>query len=206
MKIWISMFAIAALTSLVCVLLVATKGSSDEGIARTRTAVSVAPPKMERVRATADPWRTEANVEQSRADEPTGSAVEAATAPPPAPSTDAIRDRMGEIFASERLDEGWDGAELARLEKALPALLPPGSRIDRVECRSTMCRIESTHAGLDAFVDFARAAFSRETRVNEGPFFASVSAPPVAGQPVSTVAFIARKGHILPMPERIAAQ
>jgi hypothetical protein len=204
MKSWITAISIAVLTSLVCALLVATNETSRGGEGDSPTP-SLARPATATERATFAPSRDEASPSNDEASSPSAPAAPAPPpAAPPSPSSDEVRDQIGGSFKSERVDTSWDGVELARLEKALPALLPTGSQITRVECRSTMCRIESSHASVDQFTEFARSAFLMEKRVNEGPFFASVTAPPVAGQPVTTVAYIARKGHILPMPERIA--
>lgn len=206
MKSWITAISIAVLTSLVCALLVATNEESPSSDG-DRAAAPLARPDLARQRSASVSSDAEAAARDD--DAPSGEpgaqlSAPASPASPPAPSSDEVRDQIGSSFKSERVDTAWDGAELARLEKALPALLPAGSQINRVECRATMCRIESTHPSIDRFADFARAAFMMENRVNEGPFFASVTAPPVQGQPVTTVAFIARRGHILPMPERIA--
>jgi hypothetical protein len=207
MKSWITAISIAVLTSLVCALLVATNEESPGGDG-DRAAAPLARPAKERSASVSSGAQAVARDDDASPGEPaappSSQASQASQASPPAPSSDEVRDQIGGSFKSERVDTSWDGVELARLEKALPALLPAGSQINRVECRATMCRIESTHPSIDRFADFARAAFMMENRVNEGPFFASVTAPPVAGQPVTTVAYIARKGHILPMPERIA--
>jgi hypothetical protein len=202
-KSWIIALSIAVLTSLVCALIVATGDGPETSGASTSSVASARPP-----------GRSHFPAELARRDDPSSDPAPSATpevggtappaSPPPAQTAETARDHIAEVFTGERLDGSWDGAELARLEKALPTILPTGSQITRVECRSTMCRIESSHPSVDQFAEFARSAFLKETRVNEGPFFASVTSPVVAGQPVTTVAYIARKGHILPMPERIA--
>lgn len=205
MKSWITVLGIATLTAIVCALIVATSEGPDDPTPQPAQAgvqvrrLSDSPPR--------EPARADAADSASRAApaaEPADD--EAAPAAPPQPSPAAMRDRIGVAFDAERVDTAWNSGELARLEKVIPALLPPGSQIRRVECHSTMCRIESSHAGLDQFGDFVQRAFmSGASRVNQSGFFAGLLADPQPGQPLLTVAYLARKGHALPMPDRLAA-
>ena len=204
MKSWITVLGIATLTAIVCALIVATSEGPDDPTPQPAQAgvqvrrLSDSPPREPARQAASD------SASAPTADEP--AAPEAAAAAPPQPSPAAMRDRIGTAFEAERVDTAWNSGELARLEKAIPALLPPGSQIRRVECHSTMCRIESSHAGLDQFGDFVQRAFmSGAGRVNQSGFFAGLLADPQPGQPLVTVAYLARQGHALPMPDRLAA-
>lgn len=202
MKTWFTALAIAALTSLVCALIVATSSRSSE----SPTSAPRASAPGARIPARHSSHEDSALPEERPLADEASEAAPAAGATPPAPevTTEVVATRLADSFRDERQDPSWDSGEATRLERALPAHLPSGSRLLRVECRSTLCRIESSHEGVTQFADFARSSFLMENRVNEGPFFASVTSPVVAGQPVTTVAYVARKGHILPMSERIA--
>lgn len=203
MKSWITALGIAALTAIVCALVVSMSEGPVEPVPQAAPAAAAAlgpPPSRP-----AAPRLSEERAPPPTAPEREDDGAAPASAAPAAPAPAVVRDRIGTSFEAERVDPMWDGIELARLEKTIPALLPPGSQIRRVECRSTMCRIESSHASLDQFGEFVQRAFGGATRVNQSGFFAGLLADPQPGQPVVTVAYIARKGHALPMPERLAA-
>jgi hypothetical protein len=203
MKAWITALGITTLTALVCALIVTMSGGPEAPTPqaeRPTIPVRRLPPPSPEAPRFAD------EAAPTAAAEVPGSGGEATAAAPPPPTPAVMRDRIGLAFDAEHLDSAWTGAELARLEKALPALLPQGSQLRRVECRSTMCRIESSHASVDQFGDFVQRAFiNGEARVNQSGFFAGLLAEPTPGQPVVTVAYIARQGHALPMPDRLAS-
>lgn len=199
MKPWTTALFFAVPGALACGLLISTTTSSGAAAPTApRPALGARGPESTQVRAgwessSADPGRQELPRLPPPAVEKTASETLA-----------EARDQLGERFYSEGVDSAWTQETTRQLERTLPALLPAGSAMRRVECRSTMCRVESTHPGLDEFGVFVRSAFVGDTRVSDGGFFAGLLSDPQPGQPVTTVAYVARKGHSLPMPERPA--
>lgn len=124
----------------------------------------------------------------------------------PAPSPQEVRDRFEAFFGAENVDPAWNRGAADAVARGIEALLPVGSRLNRVECRGTICRIETGHPDADAFRAYAQSAFlDRETRVGSSGVFASVLAPPSPGGSVVAVAYLAREGKELPGPEALFA-
>ena len=117
----------------------------------------------------------------------------------PAPSPAEVRDGFDAWFHAEAVDLAWSQRTTDALTRGLQAVLPAGSRLQRLECRGTLCRVETSHANLDEFHSYARDAFNnRETRVTTSGAFASLLGDPSRGGPMVSVAFLAREGTQLP--------
>jgi len=122
------------------------------------------------------------------------------------PSTPEVRERFDAVFGAEAVDASWSGRAADALAKSVQALLPAGSTLRRVECRGTLCRIETLHADVDGFRTYAQDAFvHRETRVGASGFFASLVGEPAPGEPVVGVVYLAREGKQLPGPDALFA-
>jgi hypothetical protein len=123
-----------------------------------------------------------------------------------APSSEEIRDRFAVFFTSERVDTAWSRGAAEALTKGAQAVLPGGSRLHRVECRETLCRVEIEHASADEFRTFVQSAFfENETRISKSGFFASALDEPSLGGPVTAIAYVAREGKGLPAPDVLFA-
>jgi hypothetical protein len=122
-------------------------------------------------------------------------------------SPEEMRDRLEERFLSEAVDPAWTGGATESLARGVRAVLPAGSRLTRIECRATLCRIETGHPDLNEFRTYAHAAFlDRETRVGTSGGFASlIGEPPAGAGPVAGVAYLAREGKEMPSPEALLA-
>jgi hypothetical protein len=73
------------------------------------------------------------------------------------------------------------------------------------DCRGSLCRIETSHTGVDEYRAFVQRAFlTSETRLWDAGFFAGVLAEPEPGQPIVNVAYLAREGQNLPATEGLA--
>lgn len=59
---------------------------------------------------------------------------------------------VGARFEQETSDPGWHAA--SELGSKLNEVLPAGSALRSLECRSSMCRIETTHRDLEAYRAF----------------------------------------------------
>ena len=138
-------------------------------------------------------------------------ATTAGSAPPRSPSRAApsppsrveefapIQAAIEASYLIERTDPGWAAEARGTVENRLAGKLPPDSRIDSIECRSTICRIRSVHpnqARSDEFLD--RAVFPSEGSLWQG----EVAVGLVAQQPddgaVIMVTYLGREGYHLP--------
>jgi hypothetical protein len=141
------------------------------------------------------------------ADEPPAAdpAAAAADKPPaaPAPSAAQVRDRLDEVFRAEPVDAAWSQTATHTLQTKLAALLPAQSAVRSVDCRGSLCRIETSHAGVTEYRDFVKRTFLGQPELWNAGFFTNVIADPVPGQPVVTVAYLAREGQSLPSSEAL---
>jgi hypothetical protein len=118
------------------------------------------------------------------------------------PSSENIRDGLEASFNAEVVDASWSGPAANKLERSLRSVLRAESRLDRVECRETLCRIETSHHDISAFRAYVRDSyFEPGTDIAGNGAFISVLREPIAGGPVVAVAYVAGKGHGLPSPE-----
>lgn len=112
-------------------------------------------------------------------------------------STGEMLDRLQTAFAGETVGDVHGTAR--SLETAIRATLPPSSKLRSVECRGSFCRVETTHPDADEFRAFVQATFQASSKIPSGPAFVSLVGEPVAGQPLTAVAFLAQPGTELPM-------
>jgi hypothetical protein len=197
-KPWILVFALAAL-SLGLYLFVAVTGTAPTH-AEPRARATTLPTKAGRLAPPARP-PTEPTPFIDPVEAPSQAAGTAEPPPASAPPTEEeMRDYVQAAFAA--------GASVAPnqlvpdLDKRLRAALPAGSTIRSVECRGSLCRVETMHQSLDGFRDFLRRAFLAPdiSRVSNGPVMTSVLTEPTAGQPVVAVAFLAKRAQPCPCP------
>jgi hypothetical protein len=121
----------------------------------------------------------------------------------PTPTREEMRDGFETLFQSDPYDAGWSQRTTETLTRGIHAVLPPGSRLQRLECRGTLCRVETSHADLEAYRTYTQDAFMGQTRLTTGAAFGTVLGEPVPGRPVVAVAFLARDGNELPDVEAL---
>jgi len=126
--------------------------------------------------------------------------------PKPTPSLEEAQARLASFFESELVDSSWRWKATDSLTKGVQAALPAGSTLRRLECRGTLCRIETEHADLAAFRTFAQNAFlNTVTRLGNSGFFSSLVGDSNADGPLTAVAYLAREGKQLPDPDVLFA-
>jgi hypothetical protein len=141
-------------------------------------------------------------VDDQRAGSTGAQAAEQPTAAGSPVTTDEIRDHIEASFVAAPPAASSDLVQ--RLESGVRALLPAGSSIRTVQCRGSLCRIETVHLGVDQLRDFVQHAFQDVPRVWNGPAFVSLLDEPTPGTPVVAVAYVGREGTQLPLPGPIA--
>jgi hypothetical protein len=109
-----------------------------------------------------------------------------------------IHDTLEAAFASEARDGAWAMQASQTANAVLAARLPPRSSLRPADCRSTLCRIESTHDGYASARVFVSRLIGPEGRPWNGAFYAGpVSQEPGNGT-VTLVTYLAREGTEMP--------
>jgi hypothetical protein len=105
-----------------------------------------------------------------------------------------ILDELEEKFDTEAIDASWSNAAKNTLQHFWLPKLPPGGKLDAVDCRSTACRIESTFESEPQMNEFVYAALSdpAQRAWNWGMTTGPVRQDPVTKR-ISMVTFLMRE-------------
>ena len=110
----------------------------------------------------------------------------------------AVLANLEAAFADERPDGRWSGSAANDIARSLPATLPKGSNVSAVNCKSRMCRLETTHENVQTFAEFNNAAFARAGQsIWRGGVYSAVREQSARG--IVAVTFLAREGGELPV-------
>lgn len=140
-------------------------------------------------------------VPEERAAKASEPATPTETAPPPPLEPPVLRERMDQCFTQERPDPSWAAQAKQQVEASLAAVLPSSSAIRSVECRTTMCRIESTHGDREQYQRFIQdGLMNPDKQAWNGAFLALRFGEPTDG-PMLAVVYVAREGEELPTAE-----
>lgn len=119
-----------------------------------------------------------------------------ASAEPPAPVDP--RARLDSAFLAQQPDPAWTGAASRLAEARIGAALPPASMLRAVECRASLCRIETDHPDLQHYQQFFQRAFvDPDTRAWNGAVTTAELAEAGDGT-VHVISYLAREGAALP--------
>jgi hypothetical protein len=118
----------------------------------------------------------------------------ASSQPPSAAQMSAIFDT---ILDHDAPDPTWTSDAQRSAVMRLTSLLPPGSTLQSVACRTTFCRIETRHSGSVEFQRFFRSAFLDSSLWN-AEVYSSVQHFPATGSSIIGVTYLARPGQSLP--------
>jgi hypothetical protein len=112
-----------------------------------------------------------------------------------------MRQHLEDAWNVQAGQSAWTHGARQIAESKLSALLPAGSAARAVECRASMCRIETEHADVAHYAQFARSAFleARTQLWNGGVFSAIVEDSSASGGKVISVAYLAGEGQTLPI-------
>ena len=122
------------------------------------------------------------------------------SSPSTARTAGAIRDEYQKAFQGEPRDATWaDGAQRLAAQR-LQAVLPTGSEVRAVECRTSMCRLETSHPDRSRYEAFMRSAFlgGAPALWNAPEFSAPLASLDAAHEPLLIVSYLAREGRALP--------
>lgn len=114
----------------------------------------------------------------------------------------AAHDALEAAFGAESRDGAWAMNAQRTAETALSAALPPRSAIRSVDCRATLCRVESTHASYAQAKTFVNQLTTRDSRPWNGGFYTGPVAQDASGA-VTFVTYLGREGVAMPgIPDR----
>lgn len=114
-----------------------------------------------------------------------------------------LRDFYAAAFTSEDSDGRWAPRARQIAEERVREDLPVGSTLRSVDCRTSMCRIETSHEDPQKFQEFVDKSFGGPATGiwNGGAFSTVVHRGSGPGDPFVVVTFLAREGSNLPDPQ-----
>jgi hypothetical protein len=114
-----------------------------------------------------------------------------------------LSDHYAAAFTAEAEDAEWATSARHIATDRVRSDLPSGSELRSIDCRKSMCRIETSHTDRRTFQEFVRKAFSDPaTGVwNGGSFSGIVSDNSEPSGTVIVVSYLAREGSELPPPD-----
>lgn len=119
--------------------------------------------------------------------------------PSPVEDFAPIHQGMEMAFAGERLDPSWARDARRLVDTALSAHLPDGSRLTAVECRSSLCRVETTHESRNDAKEFTSKSLSDPaSRPWNGSFASGPTSVDALNGRVTQIVYLVREGHELP--------
>lgn len=135
--------------------------SSDDADGELRSAIAQ---QLRPVNAVAAPPVPAPERPQAAAfeEEPSAEAKPEPAPPPP------LEEKVEQAFVAEDVDPGWAEPASARIVEGTMPILPAGSSLRDVDCRSTVCRVEVQHTTAGSHQGFIQAAVF-EQRFWQGP-------------------------------------
>jgi hypothetical protein len=158
------------------------------------------PPRMVQGAAEAMPQPPQP---QARRERPSADASAAEPARPRSWTSQDLLDHYDVAFATENVDSEWAVRARRIAEERLKADLPTGSSVRSIDCRTSMCRIESSHADRGSYAQFARQSFQDPATSiwNCGSFSTIVNDDSQPGSAVMVVSYVSRDGTNLSTPD-----
>jgi hypothetical protein len=180
----------------------ALAAAADRGGAGVRPEDARLPPRMVQGAAEAMPQPPQPQP-QAKRERLSADASAAEPAQPRSWTSQDLLDHYDVAFATENVDSEWAARARGIAEERLNADLPPGSSVRSIDCRTSMCRIESSHADRDSYTQFARQSFQDPgTSIwNCGSFSTIVNDDSQPGSPIMVVSYVSRDGTNLSMPD-----
>lgn len=109
-----------------------------------------------------------------------------------------VHDTLEAAFVSEVRDSAWATDARRAAESKLSAELPPKSILKSIDCRSSLCRVESTHDGYAYAKTFVNRLATPEGRPWNGAFYAGPVSQDPQGGAVTFITYLAREGTEMP--------
>jgi hypothetical protein len=138
-----------------------------------------------------------APAEQGESDLQAASTEEAEDARQDAYTEEKIALALDSRFGAEAVDPAWADGAVREATRAISADLPEGTTLKNVECRKSMCRVDTVHADASAFRSFVSdALLSHDRQLWNGGMTSSLRETTDSG--VTAVTYIAKDGEAIP--------
>ncbi len=112
-------------------------------------------------------------------------------------SEERIAQALDTRFGAEAVDPAWADGAAREAARAISADLPEGTTLEKVECRKSMCRVETVHENTGAFRSFVTdALLSHDRQLWNGGITSSLRETTDSG--VTAVTYIAKDGEAIP--------
>jgi len=109
------------------------------------------------------------------------------------------------VFAAQRASNDWADSAQRLATTRLTAALPPASALRAVECRESLCRIETEHADRDHYQQFFQHAFMDSATQAWNGAVTTVELETAGDGSIHAVSYLMREGVALPRPQRDGA-
>ncbi len=107
-----------------------------------------------------------------------------------------LRDRYERLFMTQVVDRAWAEAAQASAGACLTSFLPAGSLLRSIECRASMCRVETSHPDVTTSTQFVRSALlGTYGRAWKGASYSAPLDSLGASNEVVLVTYLAREGN-----------
>lgn len=112
----------------------------------------------------------------------------------------AMAENLDRKFAAEPVDRAWAGSASDEAKRALLSEIAADTSLQKVDCRTNWCRIETVHDSVQAFIAFTqKSLLSRDRKLWNGAFSSNIREESESG--VIGVTFFSREGQPLPLPD-----
>jgi HAMP domain-containing protein len=138
--------------------------------------------------AAAAPVFVASNAAAPGAEEPKGAAPAAFR------TREELQDSAEAQFVGEAFDRNWSSDAAAQLQSKLTPWLRRESRLRSLECRESLCRLETSHRDLQEFQDFQRDSLSAHDFGWQGPMLFAPLKTEKSGE-VTAVTYLTRPGR-----------
>jgi hypothetical protein len=91
-----------------------------------------------------------------------------------APDENEIAKRLEQRFSDEKPDPSWSPASQRLITEHVRQGIPTESRVRSIECRRTVCRVESQHPSMDVYKKFVDDALLFPQGGWDGPVMTSI--------------------------------
>ncbi len=106
-----------------------------------------------------------------------------------------IRNRMDAKFAAEQRDAQWGTSTAAGLRQDFTTHLPKNARMDDLDCRQTLCKVETTFQDMTSYREFVSTKLMGGPVKWDGQGLASVRRTERNGE-VVVVTYLTRPGYL----------
>jgi hypothetical protein len=105
-----------------------------------------------------------------------------------------VQDSAEAQFIGEPYDRAWSVETASMLRSSVSSRLPHDSRVQSLECRESLCRLETSHRGADQYGEFQRETLGARDFGWQGSMFFSPVKTESSGR-VTAVTYLIRPGR-----------